>query len=199
MKKLLMFVLPLWLFTDCKKDLGACRTYKKITGFEKVTDKNSVTELPLRDTLLKYPQLQLYEFIPYNFASVYGWNARCHVFYKDLMIFSDEYNLQLNAGPASYMLSTRDTIWTGPASFSLDPAVPYEKAIELAKKYVNFDHTCIAYQLGIYCTNRGAIFKYRNYCLAWKIQSDDGNLYVILDANQGYSLEISPRSSGWVD
>jgi hypothetical protein len=195
MKELIVFILPLCFLTGCKKDLGSCKSYKKLSGFEKVIDKNTVSEQPLRDTLLKYPQLQLASLSSYNF----GWFARCHVFYKDLMIFSDTYDLQLNAGPSSWELSTTDTIWTRPLNFSLDPAISHEKAIELAKKYVNFDHTCIAYQLGLYCTNRYSIFKYRNYCLAWKIQSDDGNYYIILDASQGYPLETRPVRSGWVD
>lgn len=194
MKKLIVFILSLCLFTNCKKDLGACKTYKKLTGFEKVIDKNSVDAPQLRDTLLKYPQLQLTEFRSYNF----GWYARCQVYYRDLPIFSDVYNLQLNSGASSWELSSTDTIWTKPLNFSLDPAISYEKAIEIAKKYVNFDHTCISYQLGIQSTNRYVIFKYRTYCLAWKIQSDDGHSYVILEANQGYPLETRPSGGGWV-
>ena len=193
MKKLIVLILPLLFFTGCKKDLGACKNYTKLTGFEKVIDKNSVSAPQLRDTLLKYPQLQLLQFNNYSF----GWYARCQVYYQDLMIFSDTYNLQLTSGASSWELSTIDTIWTRPLNISLDPVLSKEKAIELAKKYVNFDHTCISYQLGLYCNNRYAIFKYRSYSLAWKIQSADGQSYVILDASQGYLLEIRPQAGIW--
>lgn len=171
MKNLIIALLSLALFAGCKKDVHACKEYTELIGREPAANAANAPEL--LDTLAKYPQLQLYRFYSDN----YSWNATCHVYYGDLPIFSDYYFLSKST--VTGKLSSQDSVFTGPLTISLEPAVSAKDAIKEAKKLQNFDHTCISYRLGLFNLAYGGG---RNYRLVWRIEGKDGNPFVTVNA-----------------
>jgi hypothetical protein len=192
MKYLLSVVTFATLFFSCKKDLGVCKDYKEITGREKGVDVSSIQAKEIHDTLLKYPQLQVYQLQ----STPYNTSINCRVYYQDLLIFSDDYALFKNLQADT--LSSSGSILTSTLSLSLIPSISYKDAIKKARLHVNLDHSCISYQLGLYNRNRWYNLS-PDYRLAWKI-SDSQNpyIYVIVDAANG-SVLYSENGVYWVN
>lgn len=186
MKTIFVLACCLAALAACKKDLGACRNYNELSSQQgHLVDLNGINAPELLDTLAKYPQLQLYSF---NTLS-YGWNAQCHLVYQGLLVFSDNYSLFKSAVTGSLTASgTAPFIST---AISLEPAVSYKDAIAEAKKHANFDHSCISYQLGLYNINGADAAVPKNYRLVWKVQSETGYPFVILDARDKWLMASS--------
>lgn len=192
MKYFIVLFITVCLFTSCKKDVNACSTYTQISGRETGITSSEIRLKPLRDTLSKYPQLVVYR----TQSDQYVNSITCHVYYQDLLIFSDEYGLYQSAGADT--LSDFGTKVITPLSISLEPSVNYKDAIKKAKNYVNFDHTCISYQLGLYNVNKWYNLP-PNYKLAWKIMdSQKSYIYVIVDAVTNNFI-LSENGIRWVN
>jgi len=176
MKYILSLMVATLLFSSCKKDINACKDYKEITGREQGVDLASIHLQEFRDTLSKYPQLEVYQ----SNSDQYSNSINCHVYYQGLLVFSDEYNL-FKSSTTSSVTSSGEMLST-PLSISLEPTTSYKDAIQKAKYSVNLDHSCISYQLGLYNLNRWYNMP-ADYKLAWKIMdSQKSYIYVIVDA-----------------
>jgi Zn-dependent metalloprotease len=193
MKIILAVLIPISLFTSCKKDISVCKNYKELSGQEQLIDLNTINALELIDTLAKYPELQLYKFE--NTGN--GWVARCNVFYKGLIIFSDTY--LLNKSTSTGTMYASDTLRIKVMPTSLEPTISSDEAIKTAKRNTNYDHTCISYRLGIHNVN----YSYsspKNYKLVWKIEGTDKYPYTIVDATTNRVI-VSDNGirTGWID
>lgn len=177
MKQLIGLLLIALLYTSCKRDLQACRDYKEVKAQESAVD-TSILPQAMKDTLAKYPQLKPYAVANTGVSS----NVRCHIYYKDLFLFNNTYALFENPGGPG--IESNGKIPKLDAGFSVVPAVSYWDAIDFAKHYINFDHTCISYELGIYDLSPGvADGRFTSYRLAWKIMdSQKTYIYAIVDA-----------------
>ncbi|MBA3682210.1 MAG: hypothetical protein H0W73_13785 [Bacteroidetes bacterium] len=175
MKTLPVILISIYLFTSCKKDTNACKDYKEISGQKQLVDVSNINAPELIDTLNKHPELQLYSFK----TSSTGWVARCNIFYKHLIIFTENY--LINKGYNTGFIYASDTLRPQNISISLEPLISYQDAIKTAKQYINFDHTCISYRLGIYNTDisRRAL---KSYKLVWKIEGANHFPYAFIDA-----------------
>lgn len=174
--KTIVVVLALIAVVSCKKDLNVCKDYKQIAGRENKFATADVPVQQMRDTLLKYPQLEIAELNVNNSVT----QVLCNVYYENLPVFSDSYSMFKNNFTDTITFS--GSILKTTLSVSLNPSIKYEEAIKEARYHVNLDHSCIAYQLGLYNKNRWQMVA-PNYRLAWKI-SDVQNpyIYVIIDA-----------------
>lgn len=167
------------LVVSCTK-LKSCKSATELTNKNHLVDIAPITQIPeLYDTLVKYPQLQVYRVIDDTLMTA----IHCNVFYKGLIVFSDQYSLFKSKSTntitslKSWILDTVD--------FSLTPTLPSSKAIEIAKEHQQFSKTCIQYRLGILDLNASQSFTTKDYKLVWKVQGSTGFPYVILDANNG--------------
>lgn len=185
MKKIIPILFCLALAAGCKKDITTCKNYKQNNNREPNVAFAGAPELA--DTLAKYPELQLSRFYSDN----YGWNATCRVYYGDLLIFSDYYSLSKVAVTGT--LNIPVPVFRGPLAISLEPSVSYEEAIREAKKWQDFDHTCISYRLGLF--NISYYDQGKDYRLAWRIEGAKGSPYVVVDA---VNKAIVQSSSGVV-
>ena len=184
MKLLFLSLIPLLLYSACKKDVSACKDYKEITGKAHLIDLNTIDAPDFIDTLAKHSQLQAYHFD----KSSATLSMDCYVFYKDLPLFSDYYHIVKDR--ATNQITTLDTIFTGPLAISLEPAISYKDAIKYAKSIMNFDHTCISYRLGLYNINYGNTLN-ANYKLVWKVEGEKGFPFVIMDASTKHTFLVS--------
>lgn len=172
-------------FTACKKDLGACKEYKEAPGRQQLLDPAGIDFKPFRDTLEKYPQLQAVNYR----NDAYSKNLSCNIYYKDLLIFSDTYSLYQNT--TNDTIRKFGTIPVSPPAVSLSPGISYKDAITNAKRYANFDHSCISYQLGLFNLNYGGN-NTPDYRLAWKIMgSGTPEIWVISDAHNNQIFQVS--------
>lgn len=176
-KQILIFLIGSILLTQCKKDGKVCETHTELSGQQHLVDLNALKDVPpFLDTLAKYPQLQVYKVI--NDPFMYGMH--CHVFYKGLQIIN--HNYALFKSKSEHFIFGIDTIAEG-INMAITPNIQFEEAISLAKQNMNFENTCISYQLGIF--DLGDTQTSNRYTLVWKIQDEYGSRYVILDANSG--------------
>ncbi len=176
MKTTLIFLAAaLFMLVNCKKDVNACKNYTELSGMGPLLNPATITVQEFRDTLAKYPELQ-----PYNFQDApYMAMLNCYVSYKNLPVFSDNYFLIKYK--QNDTLSSSQGVLKGTLPNTLEPAVSHKAAIKAAMQYANFDHTCIAYQLGLYNIAPGGNTK--NYRLVWKVQPTEKALpFVIIDA-----------------
>ncbi len=193
MKKTLVFLALFGFFASCKKDVNACKQYKQINKQEQLLDPTAINAPELTDTLKKYPQLQLYKFETYS----NGWVARCNMFYNGLILFSQTYSLNKNYSTGA--IYSTDTLRPLNLTISLTPSVTYTDAIKKARECCNFDHTCIAYSLGIYNNNLNPAVQ-KNYRLAWKVESDDHNQFAFIDAQSNTLISCSNYTAiNWID
>lgn len=131
------------------------------------------------DTFAKYPQLQIFRLI--NDPYVLG--VHCHVYYEEIQILNEGYRLfkSKNTGETLIM----DTI-TLDINIALTPTLPSKEAIRIAESVLDYQSTCISYQLGIYDINGGQGMHVKDYKLVWKITpTGDSSRRVILDAHTG--------------
>lgn len=168
-----------FFMTTCKKDVIICESYKELTDHNHLVDISPLNGAPeLLDTLTKYPQLQVYKVI----NDQYTYGMHCHVFYKGLKVFSDNYLLFKRKSDISIHgdVAIIDTI-----NISLTPSIQFDKAINIARKNMTYRNTCISYRLEIDDLNAGTSTHAKNYKLTWRVQGENGYPYVVLDANSG--------------
>lgn len=193
MKNLVAVLVTVVVFSACKKDLNVCKDFKEISGRENKFSPADVPIQQMRDTLLKYPQLEIVQLNANNFST----QVMCNVYYQNLPIFSDYYSMFKSALVDTIVFS--GSIIKTTLAVSPNPSVTHEEAIKEGRNYINLDHTCTAYQLGLYNKNRWQLSA-PNYRLAWKI-SDVQNpyLYVIIDAVDKSYLYAEGNNRYWVD
>jgi hypothetical protein len=176
-----LILLSILLYTSCRKDPKiepkVCDTYTELTDQNNLIDISPLNgSSKLLDILKQNPTLQVYRIeTDQNFYGMF-----CHVFYKGLKVFSDDYAVFQDNG----IILTTDTIVTN-INISLTPSVDYKTAINIAKQNENFNATCISYRLGIFNLNVLSGLHPKNYKLVWLIQGESGYPYVYLDANTG--------------
>lgn len=194
MKNVTVLCFLIMILTACKKDLKVCKDYKQISGRESKYVTADVPVQQMRDTLLKYPQLEITQLS----TNQYVTQVMCNVYYQHLPIFSDFYSMYKNN--VLDTLTVSGSILKSDLNLSLQPTVAHTDAIKEGRKYVNFDHSCIAYQLGLYNKNRWQN-KSPDYRLAWKISDvQKPYLYVIIDAaNKSYLYSEGGRNMYFVD
>jgi len=195
MKQIIGLIVIAAVMASCKRDLQACKDYKEVKAQESAVD-TSILPQAMKDTLAKYPQLR-----PFAIGSTaFSINMQCHIYYKDLLFFDNMYALYENFDDIRMMLKSDGKIPKLDAGFSITPAVSYKDAIDFAKHYINFDHTCIAYELGIYDLSPGvADGPYSSYRLAWKIMdSQKTYIYAMVDA-QNKQIIYYNSSNGFVN
>lgn len=179
MKCTVYLFMSLLFLAACKKDAIICKTYTELTSHDNLVDISALKNSPeIYDTLVKY-QLQVTEIVNDNF--LFGFKSR--VFYKDLMVFNENYFLYKNQSGAGVFSIGRPTIDS--INFSLTPTLSFKAAIGIAVKNMDFSKTCISYRLGILNINAGISNAPKNYKLVWKIEGDSGWPLVMLDANTG--------------
>jgi hypothetical protein len=194
MRYILTLALVSVFYSSCKKDIKSCKDYQELKGRGQSADLSVITAQEIKDTLAKYPQL-----VPYLVRNdQYSTGVSCHVYYKDLLIFTDEYYLYKYT-------DWRDTV-TGygkilnkDPGISIEPQISAMDAIKQAKKSVNFDHTCITYRLGLYNMNPRSETIPANYRLVWKIMdSQKSYIYVITDAVSNQVI-IADDGNRWIE
>jgi hypothetical protein len=189
MKHFGLILLILISLAACKKDAGKhCPLI--IDDLNKSPfDLSSVKGFPsIIDTLTKYPQLKVVRADvtrAINDTTHYTANILCHVYSKDLVIFDYYYFLLLNNyGWPGY--SSAAKIPTD-ISISATPAISLEKANQIAKDAIHFEH-CTVSGLGFknYSTDSVA-----NYKLIWRIKAVENNYpKVEIDAQSGEILTL---------
>lgn len=190
--KHIFILLAIALAASCKKDLGVCSNYKEIKGREQAADISGLPQ-QLKDSLATHPQL-----VPYSVnLGAYVNGVLCRMYYNDIPVLSGDYSLYKQSGYGHDTVMVSGKIPHLDPGFSFDPAVSYKDAVKEAKKYANFDHACIAYQLGIYDLQRYSQSAPGQYRLAWKIMdSEKTYIYVIMDATTNQVLYYG--SNIWV-
>ena len=182
-----ILMLCLILFSACKKDPKVCTTYTELNDHNNLVDITPLSKVPeFKDTLNKYiKQLQVTNID----IEKYGAIMNCNVFYKELKVFTDDYQILKNYNN----FGMNDTVYCNSGSnfildtvnFSLTPTIQIENAISIAKGVQKYTNTCISYRLGIYNINASDKTKTRDYKLVWLVQGESGYPYVYLDANMG--------------
>jgi hypothetical protein len=171
--------------------MATCNKEDKCDSYTELTDRNHLVDLSplngapeLLDTLTKYTQLQVYKVfnLPDTNGTTYGMH--CHVFYKGLKVFSDNYQLWKSRWDNSI---SGDSTIIDTINISLTPTIQFEKAISIARQKMDFDNTCISYRLGITDINASISYSPKLYKLVWRINGSKGNEYpwAIIDANSG--------------
>lgn len=174
-----MFLTLLLTFTSCKKDTEQCESVTELTNQNHLVDLTLINQVnELNDTLTKYPQLQVSRVI----NDPYLIGMHCNVFYKGLIVFTDQYSL-FKSKSTNEIFSLKDYI-VDTVDFTLTPTLDKENAITIAKQTVNFNNSCTSYRLGIYDLNASISLANKNYKLVWKVQGDNG-AYVVIDAQNG--------------
>jgi hypothetical protein len=187
----LLFILCL-VIVSCKKDPEIiCNDFTELSGQHHLVDISSlINEQAFKDTLQKYPQLQVYQVINDEFMI----GMHCNVFYKDIMVLSDNYFL--GRGKKENLYFQFDKI-VNTINLNLQPGLTYIEAIKIARQSLQDPsmNSCLSYRLCIYDINCGVSNMPKDYKLVWKIQATDHHYpYVVLDANTG---EVYTKDNGW--
>lgn len=178
-KQITTLVLGTILLTQCKKDIKVCSSYTALTGKEYRADLSAIQDIPpFLDTLAKYPQLHVYQVI--NDPYMYGMH--CHVFYKGLQVLNHNYAL-FKSKSESFIYGIDTVVDT--IGISVHYTITFEEAIRIAKQQMNFENTCISYQLGIYDLGDSHSPSGNRFALVWKIARELGSGHIIVDANSG--------------
>jgi hypothetical protein len=164
----------------CTKEKVACQNNTELTDQHHLVDLALLNQAAeFNDTLAKYPQLQVYRVV----NDPYLIGIHCHVFYKGLKVFSDQYSLFKSKSDNSVFSISNFIVDT--VAFSLTPPLPYTSAIDIATQEMDYSNTCISYRLGIFDLNSGKGAATKEYKLVWKIEGENGYPYAVLDANNG--------------
>lgn len=164
----------------CTKEKVTCQNNTELTDQHHLVDLQLLNQAAeLNDTLAKYAQLQVYRVV--NDSYLLG--IHCHVFYKGLKVFSDQYSLFKSKSDNSVFSISNFIVDT--VDFSLTPALTYTNAIDIATQEMDYSKTCVSYRLGIFDLNSGKGAATKEYKLVWKIAGENGYPFVVLDANNG--------------
>jgi len=166
---------------SCKKEEKLCKIkFVEITGQNHLVDMQAVNQVQeFSDTLAKYPHLQVHRIID----DQYQFGMHCNLFHEGLPVFSDQYGLTKSKSTGEVSTINQPPVVS--IQISLTPTLDHSDAIDIAKDVIDFKKTCRTYRLGIFNVNAGTGVEAKAYKLVWKIQGDNGNRYVILDAHSG--------------
>ncbi|MFY7732547.1 MAG: hypothetical protein ACOVSR_03615 [Bacteroidia bacterium] len=180
MKKFSSIVLIslLLIFTSCKKTESNCNGNVEIKGNNHLVDVSVLKTVPqMLDSLAKYPNLQAASIV----NDEYMTSVTCNYFYNDLIVFGASYQLTKSKKFGYFDCFDYRPKVTLPTNLAQN--IDNKKAIEIAKKEINLEPTCLTSQLGYAYQDTSVIEKPSSYKLVWNIKS--GSAYVILDASNG--------------
>lgn len=180
MKKFSSIVLisSLLILASCKKTESNCSGNVEIKGNNHLVDLSVLKTVPqMLDSLAKYPNLQAASIV----NDEYMTGVTCNYFYNDLIVFGASYQLTKSKKFGYFDCFDYRPKVTLPTN--LVQNIDNKKAIEIAKKEINLEPTCLTSQLGYAYQDTSVIEKPSSYKLVWNIKS--GSAYVILDASNG--------------
>lgn len=176
--------LSLVLLTSCNKSPKPCDTVTGIVGNKgHLVDLSPVSSQPeFADLLAQHPELQAYR--AFYDDSMYGMH--CHVFYKDVIVFTSNYALFKGIRAINRVVNASGDIPTD-INIPLTPGISADSAVIIARTKQDYSSSCVNYQLGIYDMNHGAsgASKPRDYRLIWNITGNSGYPIVEVDAQTG--------------
>jgi len=178
--KILLFTL-LIVAHSCTKDYQVCNGNVEIKDTNHLVDISVLKEVPaMLDTLTKYPELKVTSII----NDQYQTGMTCNYYFKGLICFGASYSL--NRSKRENYWFCQDNRPKEVISTNLDKKIEYQKALEIAKKEIDFKNSCLSYQLGFYYADTSAIETPISYKLVWNVKSIGGSAYVVLDAKSGF-------------
>jgi Zn-dependent metalloprotease len=180
MKKFSSIVLIglLVFFSSCKKTESNCNGNVEIKGNNHLVDLSVLKTVPqMLDSLAKYPNLQAASIV----NDEYMTSVTCNYFYNDLIVFGASYQLTKSKKFGYFDCFDYRPKVTLPTN--LVQNIDSKKALEIAKKEINLEPTCLTSQLGYSYQDTSVIEKPSSYKLVWNIKS--GSAYVSVDAGNG--------------
>jgi Zn-dependent metalloprotease len=180
MKKFSSIVLigSLLILVSCKKTESNCNGNVEIKGSNHLVDVSVLKTVPqMLDSLAKYPNLQAASITDDEYMT----SVTCNYFYNNLIVFGASYSLT-KSKKFGYFDCTDYRPKVNPIA-NLVQNIDNKKALEIAKKAINLEPTCLTSQLGYSYQDTSVIEKPSSYKLVWNIKS--GGAYVIVDATNG--------------
>ena len=165
-------------FISCKKTESNCNGNVELKGNNHLVDVNVLKTVPqMLDSLAKYPNLQAASIV----NDEYMTSVTCNYFYNDLIVFGASYQLTKSKKFGYFDCFDYRPKVTLPTNLAQN--IDNKKALEIAKKEINLEPTCLTSQLGYAYQDTSVIEKPSSYKLVWNIKS--GSAYVIVDAGNG--------------
>jgi Zn-dependent metalloprotease len=165
-------------FISCKKTESNCNGNVELKGNNHLVDVNVLKTVPqMLDSLAKYPNLQAASIV----NDEYMTSVTCNYFYNDLIVFGASYQLTKSKKFGYFDCFDYRPKVTLPTN--LVQNIDSKKALEIARKAINLEPTCLTSQLGYAYQDTSVIEKPSSYKLVWNIKS--GSAYVIVDASNG--------------
>ncbi len=180
MKKFSSIVLigSLLILASCKKTEPNCNGNVEIKGSNHLVDVSVLKTVPqMLDSLAKYPSLQATRITDDEYMT----SVTCNYFYNNLIVFGASY--QLTKSKKFGYFDCYDYTPKVNLPTNLAQNIDNKKALEIARKEINLEPSCLTSQLGYSYQDTSAIEKPSSYKLVWSIKS--GSAYVILDAGNG--------------
>jgi hypothetical protein len=180
MKKFSSIVLIglLVIFTSCKKTESNCSGNVEIKGSNHLVDLSVLKTVPqMLDSLAKYPNLQAASIVDDEYMT----SVTCNYFYNNLIVFGASY--QLTKSKKFGYFDCYDYTPKVSIPTNLVKNIDNKKALEIARKVINLEPSCLTSQLGYSYQDTSVIEKPSSYKLVWNIKS--GSSYVMLDATNG--------------
>ena len=180
MKKFSSIVLisSLLILASCKKTESNCSGNVEIKGSNHLVDLSVLKTVPqMLDSLEKYPNLQAASIMDDEYMT----SLSCNYFYNNLTVFGASYELTKSKKFGYFDCYDYRPKVTLPNNLAQN--IDNKKAIEIAKKAINLEPTCLTSQLGYSYQDTSAIEKTSSYKLVWNIKS--GSAFVIVDASNG--------------
>jgi Zn-dependent metalloprotease len=166
------------IFSSCKKTESNCSGNVEIKGSNHLVDLSVLKTVPqMLDSLEKYPNLQAASIMDDEYMT----SLSCNYFYNNLTVFGASYELTKSKKFGYFDCYDYRPKVTLPNNLAQN--IDNKKAIEIAKKAINLEPTCLTSQLGYSYQDTSAIEKTSSYKLVWNIKS--GSAYVIVDASNG--------------
>ncbi|MBJ7427597.1 MAG: hypothetical protein JHD28_01355 [Bacteroidia bacterium] len=179
MYKILILIFSAFItFSSCKKTEPNCIGNVEIKGSNHLVDLSVLKTVPqMLDSLAKYPNLQAASIVDDEYMT----SVTCNYFYNNLIVFGASYELTKSKKFGYFDCFDYRPKVTLPTNLSQN--INNKKAIEIAKKEINLEPSCLTSQLGYSYQDTSVIEKPSSYKLVWNIKS--GSAYVILDASNG--------------
>jgi Zn-dependent metalloprotease len=170
----------LFILQSCKKN-KLCDGDKEIKGSNHLVDLSVLKTVPqMLDSLAKYPQLQAVRF----YDDEYMTSVTCNYFYNGLKVFDASY--QLTKSKKFGYFDCYDYTPKVAIPTNLVKNIDGKKALEIARKEINFKGSCLTYQLCYYYSDTSTTEKPSSYKLVWDVNALGGSAYVVLDATTGF-------------
>lgn len=178
-KTLILLFFAFITFVSCKKTESNCNGNVEIKGKTHLIDLSVLKTVPqMLDSLAKYPNLQAASIMDDEYMT----SLSCNYFYNNLIVFDASYQLT-KSKKFGYFDCADYRPKVNPLA-NLAQNIDNKKALEIAKKEINLEPSCLTSQLGYSYQDTSNIEKPSSYKLVWNIKS--GSAYVILDATNGF-------------